>query len=408
MSGSFVTRKTPGLLVLRGRSSILPWASLLEEFSARCGQPGAMSWLEFFLRGQTARHKTPYLVLAFAPGVDPSAASPQSLQAQQIASATLTVEYCVCGLRTRAFVPDDIAGLRSVVAPADRRRAAATQAAAALLECGAHIAIVAYDAANCSATTPPQFAAGEAVDWAERTRTTSARLPLRSTFDETLAQMSKSTRTNLRYYRRRLVREQPVEFVSDARGQLTPETLRMLNGNSRYPIENEEFERRVAACSLPGGFLLGLRTAAGEWLSLMGGWRQNDTTVLHFQCNAGARERDSLSTVMRSFLIEHEVERGAREIVFYGGTPHHMQRAFVTVPVHDLIIRRRSWLAAFLLWLAPWGKAHRSPFGRANFLGETLSEGALQWHQSRPSAVKPTEHDASARRAGLRKPQPSR
>ena len=60
-------------------------------------------------------------------------------------------------------------------------------------------------------------------------------------------------------------------------------------------------------------------------------------TVLHWQMNAAGYEKLSVGTAMRSYFLEHEVGRGAKKLIYYGGTPHSMGHSF----------ERKKWLISW-------------------------------------------------------------
>ena len=214
-------------------------------------------------------------------------------------------------------------------------------------------------------------------------------LRLLPTLDETLAQMGKSTRANLRRYRRRLEAQVDFEFVAEAADALVGADLRAMNDGSLNPVAQEEFNRRVRAASeLPGSFLCGLRTSEGRWLALLGGWRQGRTTVLQWQMNSAGLEKFSIGTVARSYFMEHEIARGAEKLMFYGGTPHTMRYAFEAQPVADLVVRRKN-IRALAVSLASRVFAGPNRFAaRGNFLAATLQDSELRWVSIR-SVAKP-------------------
>jgi hypothetical protein len=57
--------------------------------------------------------------------------------------------------------------------------------------------------------------------------------------------------------------------------------------------------------------------------------------VLRFQCNYdGDYDTDSLSTVLRAYLIEDLIRQGLKELVIWGGTGPPLSR-YVSYPPHD-------------------------------------------------------------------------
>ena len=369
--------------LIQGRARVLAWAPALEELADRCGQPGACHWLDFFLSGASARHKHPLLVLEAHPGLDPAALQPGAASAAQLRSAVLLSEYRPFGLRTRIVTGEDEAGWRSVIAPPEDRRQAALHALEAALASGALLAVSTFEPA-------PHTGAADAlpldlpVRYAVRERPVAMRLPLAETLEATLARMSRKTRLNMRAFRRKLETAHELEFVPDALKAITGPELLEFQRRSRYPCPDAEFCRRIAACAGPDSYLAGLRVRGGPWLSFAGGWRQGSVSVLYLQLNASGWEKASLSMVMRSFLIEHEIACGAAELQFYGGTPHPIQQAFLNATVEDLLLRRRGLSAGLLAATLPLLRSRFSPVGRSNFLAGMLSDPRVRWYSGSP------------------------
>jgi hypothetical protein len=363
------------VIVLEGREAIRAQASALEEFAVRCDQPGSMSWLGFFLTGRNAQSKHPYMVVVLKDDADRL-----HFQAADLLAAALYFEYRPLGLRTGAIATDDASAIRSVVALPGFRTQAAALATEVLLQRGAHIVLTSY---QHSPTDHHEFGGllqrGDVL-WARRDRPIRKYLRLESTFEATLARLGKKTRANMRYYRRRLIAKAGCVFVPDARELLTAQDLAAANAGCMNPVPLQECILRFhSSCTLPGGYVCAMRDADGRWLSMVGGWRQGSTTVVQWQINAAGHEKDSLRTVMRSFLLENEVERGAERLVFYGGTTHSMSNAFEHESVRDVIVRRRSLRARLLYGLSRLVATSRSITGRINFLAACLRGEDLQW-----------------------------
>jgi hypothetical protein len=367
------------MVVLRGSAAVVARASLLEDLAEACGQSGAMQWLSYFLDAPSMMKKEPYLALLLQSGADT-----ERWQAEDVWGAALMFEYVVLGLRTRAFSTDDVTGFRTVIAPVELRAAAATLAANAMVECGGEFVFVSYNAgsaADSEAWLGYGLSSKKAVQWAKRRRPVQKALPLGETYEATLASLGKATRFNLRYYRKRLEKKMALQFVADARGMLHAAELEALNMGSLNPVSTELFALWYKSASeLPGGYVVGLRGSDGRWLSMVGGWRQGGVTVLHWQMNAAGFEKDSLGTVMRSYLLEHEVAQGTRTLVIYGGTVHSMGNSFVQEEVTDLVVRRRSVGAAVLREVAKISCKLDTLRGRKkNYLARLIADDELGW-----------------------------
>ena len=146
-------------------------------------------------------------------------------------------------------------------------------------------------------------------------------LGLPRTYDEFLAKIGPQLRRNLRRYRRRsetagneFSPDQPFpEFCAAARCLLA-------NGAFTKSGSGRALERSLAMIeAMPSRLLIGLRRRNGEWLSLAGGWYVGDRAIINLQLNDRRFGRDSLSLVLRSYLIETLIKQGVRELVFWVG-----------------------------------------------------------------------------------------
>jgi hypothetical protein len=361
-------------LILRGRESIRAHARMLEDFARATGQFAAMHGLQFTLDQEYAARKSPGLV-CFVKRHGP--AIPLSLET--LIGCVLFFEYRIGSWNTGLIATGDSSGIRTVFgAPGNRGRIAAL--AASVLLRSAHIVLVTFRQ-DKDPLSKISFPPGLSGLWTAQIREVHDHLPLRHSYDATLATLGKRTRTHLRYYRRYLEKRIPCDFVPDAPSVILPRELVTLNASSLEPMPPEKFDLQYrAATQLPGGFVYGLRARDGRWLSLAGGWRQQTTTIIQWQTNAAGFERFSLGTAFRSFIIEYEVALATTQLCFYGGTSHSMHHAFPAEHVVDLILRRRS-LFAFLVASQTPMVAERSPAltERGNFLVEVLRNRSLEW-----------------------------
>ncbi len=338
-----------------------------------------MSWLGYFLAAPSFKGKQPYLVLIMK-----SETPAAKLRLADIHAAVLLFEYRIMGLPTGAFSTDDWSGFRTVIAPEPDRAAMGAFAAEALFRHGAQMVLISFLQPRDDAGTFVPAMDYRAL-WISGKRPVSMTLHLEPTVSATLAKLGKSTRFNLGYYRRRLQHFEPCEFVVDARGLMRDDELEALNHASLNPVGPDEFRLQVqSACNLPGGFMLGLRTFRGQWLSLIGGWRQGDVTVLHWQLNVVGYEKLSIGTAMRSYFLEHEVALGTTKLIYYGGTPHSMGNSFERERVTDLIVRRRGLQAVALHVVVRALASLRSRVGINSLLVQAIGSNRLKWRSVEP------------------------
>ena len=369
--------------LLEGCAAIWQHSPLLQAFAARCGQAGAMGWTSYFFGGRGSQWKRPIVVTLLRRHTDLARA-----QVDDLLGAALFFELRPLGLPTHIYATDDWQGLRTVVAPEEWRATVACAAAEALLSRRAQIVLATFAAGPSEPLEDLRTRSG--IRWAAGQRELRTRLRMEPTYDALLARFGKKTRTSLRYHRKRLEANVELEFVRDAGRSLSLHAMLQLGASALNPISPDECRRRFAAAHDPGGFIMGLRRRdvadqTRSWLSVVTGWRQADTTIVHSQMNARGYEKESVGTVMRSFLLESEIERRTRELVFYHGTAHSMSHAFESDRVIDLLVEREGLptsalhsLARLLVKPTRYRAAHY-PGGSATFFAAALASDAFEW-----------------------------
>ena len=152
-------------------------------------------------------------------------------------------------------------------------------------------------------------------------------LELGPTYDAFLETLSKKTRRNFRYHRRRfeasghtfVERVHPKEFERAAFLLLKKDVV----GASRVGINRAL--RMLAAVRNP--ILVGLRHQNGEWLSILGGWYEGDCGVVFFQMNNDRDYRQSaLYLVLRGYLIENIIAARVPKMLFWDGVGPPLRR----------------------------------------------------------------------------------
>jgi hypothetical protein len=160
-----------------------------------------------------------------------------------------------------------------------------------------------------------------------------ANLALPDTYQQLLQSFGSTTRHNFRYYRRRF----------EAAGHCYLETLPLdelrsaamhLNPRCTIPSQPRAIDRlldMVAIADQP--LAVGLKHRNGEWLSIVGGVYRPEAGVLLLQLSNDRNfPRDSLSVVLRGYLIETLIRRGARQFTIWGGTAPPLSRYVKYIP----------------------------------------------------------------------------
>jgi hypothetical protein len=146
-------------------------------------------------------------------------------------------------------------------------------------------------------------------------------LPLEDTYRATLEAMGPRTRRSLAGKRRQLETRAHVAFLLSLEPAqaleailrlrmraLAKSTIRFCRARYRLLQEASEF------------FSMGLRLPDGTWVSMLSGWRLNWVTYIDLQMNDTHFKQESISAVMRAFILEHEIKKKQEFIQFVGGT----------------------------------------------------------------------------------------
>jgi len=181
-----------------------------------------------------------------------------------------------------------------------------------------------------------------------------AHLSLAHTYDQFLAGLGYTTRHNFRYYRRRFeesghrfAEHLSIEELQSAALELRPKSKFAARWHQR---KIEKGLNMVAAASQP--LAVGLKHHNGEWLGVIGGWYRPGGAVLCFQCN---NDRDfgpdSLSVVLRTYLVEVLIRQGLEELVIWHGTRPPLSRYVSYVPVIGVSLDQPTYSWRAVRWL---------------------------------------------------------
>lgn len=252
-------------------------------------------------------------------------------------------ERLFCGCRTGVIYSDTTLGLNVVSEPVHREHVL-NVAVRLLLTSGrarALRAVVPRDRFNLQ--TVSTLASSMDMDTVSFHVANHSRLELPSSYDDFLNGLGARTRRNFRYYRRRFeaaggcyVGSVPLEHFCAAALQL--------RGTSSIPADADGIKRALKMlATISDPILVGLRARDGNWLSVAGGWRDGGQATVLFQMNNDrGHQRDSVSQVLRSYLIEELISRGTHEIVFWAGTSAPLARYAERIPALALYVDSRN------------------------------------------------------------------
>jgi hypothetical protein len=363
-----------GIHVVRGGEAILRMRAMLIELSQRCGQPGTMEDLTYFLSKPGFLKRVPHLYLM----VKRQNLVLEEITVDELLGALLLYEYQVLGFGVRAYSSNDRSGRGTMLAlPFERLRVAA-MASRVLLDRGAHLIMLSFRTGSGETDKESaqifDFPSSLRITarWARRERSIAAYLELEPSYDATLAQLGQKTRRNMRYYRRRAEAQLGCVFVPEV--EIGREEFLAFNRECMYPVPDYVATWRYdTEQTLAEPVLMGMKDGEGRWLGILGGRRHQDRMEILWQMNRDGLAAHSLSTVMRAYCMEHEIERGMKRLYFEGGTAHTLHHSFVQEELMDLVVVRRSPIA----WLMK--EVAKRRVSADNELADMLKTDDMTW-----------------------------
>ncbi len=203
-----------------------------------------------------------------------------------------------------------------------------------------------------------------------------ASLALPDTYEQLLQSFGSTTRHNFRYYRRRFEAAGHIYLEGLSLDELRSAAM-YLKSKCTIPSQSGSVERLLNMAATADQVLaVGLKHRNGEWLGIIGGMYRPGAGVLLLQLSNDRNfPRDSLSVVLRGYLIETLIRRGVRLFTIWGGTGPPLSRYVKYIPtmgihldlpgfrwrlVRRLVTKAGPWLPRRLgldaQWIAPFRK----------------------------------------------------
>jgi hypothetical protein len=180
------------------------------------------------------------------------------------------------------------------------------------------------------------------------------KLRLENSYEGMLARMGARTRRSLAGKRQQLEKNHNVSFLPSLEMEQSLQAMLALEAKSMYPRAGRFFQARDQLMRAHREFFsMGLRLPHGAWLSVLSGWRRNRVTYIDLQMNDMHYKKESISAVMRAFVLEHEIALAQESINFVGGTSLLLRRYCEPVePCTDVFMGKPSVRAKFFEMVA--------------------------------------------------------
>ena len=189
-------------------------------------------------------------------------------------------------------------------------------------------------------------------------RSIQYKLSLADTYQAMLAGMGPRTRRSLAGKRRQLEQNMNVVFKPSLNPVEALDAALSLQSKS-LPRRTTSFfhARQSLQLENPDFFCMGMRTPDGTWLSILSGWRRNRVTYIDLQMNDVNFKKESLSAVMRAFMLEHEIAGKQKLINFVGGCSLLLRRYCSPIEeCTDIFLSRPGLRATLFKTLTPRAK----------------------------------------------------
>lgn len=322
--------------LLIGVEQILSIKQELEQLRLRCHQQDDVTTdIDYFLTSKDPQNRRPIVVIFRAESA--------------LVAAAFFHQVCFVGVGSGLACAGDPMGDGLLIAPAQERETFLRCAIEELVNVQKKFHTVRLRVKTSRPSLLVDFEApGLRHKFIERT--VQHRLVLTETYEEMLASFGLRTRRSLRAKRRQLENNLRPDFFPGIAAEEAFEAMCFLRAKSSMPARSMWYFEglRKMLHTREDAFAMGLRSKDGTWLSVLSGWRRNGTTYIDVQLNHSTYMRESLSAVMRAFLLEYEISVGQKYIVFVGGCSALLERycspreAFA-----DLVVTRSSlsgWL----------------------------------------------------------------
>ena len=288
-----------------GKRNLLSRLPQLRQLRLHCGQQDDPTTdPEYFIAANTLKNRRVAAVLI--------------RHNRNLEACVLFFEHSVCGIGLGLMRGGDATGGSFVIGPVASRVRHVHLAAQALLQ---HWRI---HGVSLTIKASLDYSV-EIVGPANKFRTFTQRAPqhkleLAETYSAMLTAMGPRTRRSLATKRRQLEQKTGVLFLPALGPAQAMEAMLKLRTRS-WPERIAKFcdARYALLGKRPEFFSMGMRLPDGTWLSYLSGWRRDGVTYIDLQMNDGRFKKESISAVMRAYLLEHEIARRQQLISFVGG-----------------------------------------------------------------------------------------
>lgn len=333
--------------VLIGERRLRQFCPSIRELRQRCGQQDDLTTdPEYFIAQNTLKGRRVAAVLIS--------------HNQQLEACVLFFEHCKLGMGLGLLRGGDYMGESLVAGPAALRLQYVHLAAQALLK-NWRIHGVSLTVRESLEASLEVLGPGSGYR-AFSERCIQHKLPLTCTYAGMLTGIGPRTRRSLAGKRQQLEKSAHVVFVPFLEPAQALETMLAIEPRSAQQRIKEFYHARYRLLrDHPDFFCMGMRLPEGQWLSILSGWRCSKITYIDLQMNDLHYKKESLSAVMRAFMLEHEIDTLHQQSIHFVGGCSLLLRRYCqpTEQCTDALLWRPCLRAALLKIITPRMKSER-------------------------------------------------
>lgn len=172
-------------------------------------------------------------------------------------------------------------------------------------------------------------------------------LALPRDYESFLCGLGSRTRRNFRYYRRRF-EEAGHRYVPRMTAKEFTGAADELEEKAVVGADQDGLRRGLKVLSVVDRpMLAGLQHRDGRWLSIIGGWYEDHSSMIFLQMNDDLEHASSsLSAVMRAYLIEDLIAAGYTALQFWAGVGGPLGRKSEPVPSLKVFVDKRGFFCS--------------------------------------------------------------
>jgi hypothetical protein len=222
------------------------------------------------------------------------------------------------------------------------------------------------------------------------------RVGLPESFESLVSKFGRRTRKNISQHRR-MCSDAGYRYVPQVSADQYAAAMQRLNAASPFPVTSHRQSRDERILALHQDLRVGMVGSDGTLVAVLCGFLRNERFYLLTQANDSSLARLSLSLVLRTYLMEHLIGIGVKQLQVTGGSSLALGRYFEPLNYRSIYVdARKGALAGIKCAVAALVRsmragARKSPRALEVFAGAFLRQHRDELKLHAPPAADPTQ-----------------